>query len=374
MSFQFRPAVRENVGLLIGLAGSSGSGKTYTAMRLAKGIAGDKRFCVIDTEAGRAKHYADLFTFDHGDLKPPFSPAAYADAIAAADAAGYAVIVVDSTSHEHAGEGGILDMQEAEFARMGGRNEVKMTSWIKPKSEHRKMVSRLLQIRAHLILCFRAEEKIEMVKGADGKMEVRKKVTATGLDGWVPICEKNLPYELTASFLLMASKPGVPLPIKLQEQHKALFPLDRPITEESGARLAAWAKGGAGRPVAMGAEAAPVVAAASIATAPEPTGGSLFPPEPAKAEKPTGPGIPGVDHPDERQAIVLLIDAEKAKLERQPTQAVWDKICEDVCGTTTLDMADPAALQDLLGLVKGLLVKDREAVQRTKRILSGSAA
>lgn len=243
-TFTFRPAVRENVGLLIGLAGSSGSGKTYTAMRLAKGIVGDKRFCVIDTEAGRAKHYADQFAFDHGDLKPPFSPAAYADAIAAADGAGYPVIVVDSFSHEHAGEGGILDMQEAEFVRMGSRNEVKMTSWIKPKGEHRKMVSRLLQVRAHLILCFRAEEKIEMVK-VDGKMEVRKKQTTTGLDGWVPICEKNLPYELTASFLLMASRPGVPLPIKLQEQHKAFFPLDQPITEQSGEGLAVWARGGA---------------------------------------------------------------------------------------------------------------------------------
>ena len=103
--FSFRPATRENVALLIGLAGASGSGKTYTAMRLAKGIAGDKPFCVIDTEAGRAKHYADAFRFDHGDLKPPFSPAAYADAIRAADDAHYPVIVVDSMSHEHAGQG-----------------------------------------------------------------------------------------------------------------------------------------------------------------------------------------------------------------------------------------------------------------------------
>ena len=244
MTFTFRPAARENVALLIGLAGSSGSGKTYTAMRLASGISAGKPFAVIDTEAGRAKHYADQFKFDHGDLKPPFSPGAYAEAIAAADAAHYPVIVVDSASHEHAGEGGILDMQEAEYQRMGGTDKVKMTSWIKPKGEHRKMVQKLLQVRAHLILCFRAEEKIEMIRNAEGKMEVRKKVTSTGLDGWVPICEKNLPYELTASFLLMASRPGVPLPIKLQEQHKPLFPLDQPITEDSGKRLAAWAAGG----------------------------------------------------------------------------------------------------------------------------------
>ena len=88
MSFTFRPAVRENVGLLIGLAGGTGSGKTYTALRLAKGICGDKPFALIDTEAGRAKHYADQFKFDHGDLKPPFRPDAYTQAIMAADQAG----------------------------------------------------------------------------------------------------------------------------------------------------------------------------------------------------------------------------------------------------------------------------------------------
>lgn len=248
MTFQFKRAIRENVGLIIGLAGGTGSGKTYTAMRLASGISGDKPFAVIDTEAGRAKHYADAFRFDHGDLMPPFRPSAYQEAIVAADKAGYPVIVVDSMSHEHAGDGGILDMQEAEYQRLGAREAVKMLSWAKPKGEHKKMVQKLLQIRAHLILCFRAEEKIEMVKGADGKVVVQKKVSATGLDGWVPICEKTLPFEATCSFLLLASTPGIPLPIKLQAQHRDLFPLDKPITEESGKRLAAWATGGAPKP------------------------------------------------------------------------------------------------------------------------------
>lgn len=249
MAFSFRPAVRENVGLLIGLAGASGSGKTYTAMRLATGIAGDKPFAVIDTEAGRAKHYADQFRFDHGDLAPPFRPDAYAEAIKAADAAGYPVIVVDSMSHVWAGDGGVLDWQEEELARMAGddwkkRETVKMAAWIKPKMGHKHMVAKLLQVRAHLILCFRAEEKIEMVRGEDGKLKIQPKMTPTGLAGWVPICEKNLPYELTASFLLTADAPGVPKPIKLQEQMRALFPLGDPITEESGRRIAEWAAGG----------------------------------------------------------------------------------------------------------------------------------
>lgn len=247
--FTFRPAVRENVGLLIGVIGPSGSGKTYSAMRLASGIAGDKPFAVIDTEAGRAKHYADQFRFDHGDLRPPFRPNAYAEAIAAADAAGYPVIVVDSSSHEHSGEGGILDMQEAELNRMAGddwkkREACKMAAWIRPKSEHKHFVQRLLQVRAHLILCFRAEEKVEMIKGDDGKMKIVPKQSPVGLSGWIPICEKNLPYELTCSFLLTADAPGMPKPIKLQSQHKELFPLNQPIDERSGKRIAEWAAGG----------------------------------------------------------------------------------------------------------------------------------
>ena len=268
MTFTFRPALRENVGLLIGLIGASGSGKTYTAMRLAAGIAGSKPFAVIDTEAGRAQHYADAFRFDHGDLKPPFRPDAYADAIKAADEAGYPVIVVDSFSHEHAGEGGLLDWHEEEFQRMGGRDSVKMTAWIKPKSAHKKMVQRLLQVRAHLILCFRAEEKVEIIKDENGKTKIVPKKSPTGIHGWTPICEKNLPYELTASFLLTADAPGVPKPIKLQAQHRELFPLDKAITEQSGARIAEWAKGSTAAPQGGSAPLAtsslPAVAAGSL--------------------------------------------------------------------------------------------------------------
>lgn len=247
-NFQFRPAVRENVGLWINLIGGTGSGKTFTAMRLASGIAGSRPFVVLDTENRRALHYADQFKFDHAEIRPPFRPMAYQDAIVAADAAGYPVIVVDSGSHVWAGDGGILDWQEEELNRMAGddygkRERVKMSAWIKPKMAHKHMVQKLLQVKAHIILCLRAEEKIEMVKNSQGRLEVQKKQSLTGKDGWIPICDKSLPFEATCSFLLLASNPGIPNPIKLQEQHKALFPLDVPITEESGKRLASWATG-----------------------------------------------------------------------------------------------------------------------------------
>lgn len=247
MSFEFRPAKRENVPLLLGLAGGTGSGKTYSAMLLAKGLAAGKRFAVIDTENGRARHYADEFEFDSADLRAPFRPERYADAIQAADEAGYPVIVVDSMSHEHAGDGGLLDWHEEEFKRLGSRETVKFTAWIAPKLAHKAMVTRLLQVNAHVILCFRAEEKIEIGKDANGKTVVRPKKSLVGLDGWLPVSEKTLPYELTASFLLTAEAPGLPKPIKLQAQHRAFIPLDQPIGLETGKRLAEWAAGGAPR-------------------------------------------------------------------------------------------------------------------------------
>lgn len=244
----FKPAVLEAVNLIIGLAGGTGSGKTYSAMRMASGMSRGKRFAVVDTENGRAKHYARDFAFDHYDLRPPFRPQGYAEAILAADSAGYPVIVVDSASHEWAGEGGILDWHEEELERMSKgdwnkREACKMAAWIKPKMDHKRMVQRLLQVRAQLVLCFRAEEKVEMVKGDDGKMKIVPKVSRTGLEGWIPICERSLPYELTASFLLTNDAPGVPKAIKLQQQHRALFPAGQPIDEKAGERIAAWAAG-----------------------------------------------------------------------------------------------------------------------------------
>lgn len=239
MSFHFRPAVRESAGILIALAGPSGSGKTMSAMRLASGLCGDKPFAVIDTEAGRATHYSDQFRFDHGDMKPPFRPARYLEAIVAAEEAGYGAVVIDSMSHEYEGEGGIL-----EWADEIGRTVKSPGNWKEPKTAHKRMMNRLLQMRCHLIFCLRAEEKIKIDRHPDSGKTVIIPL------GWTPICEKRFMFEMTASFTLIAEQPGVPqydLPHKLQAQHRAFFPDKQPITEDAGKRLAAWARGGAAR-------------------------------------------------------------------------------------------------------------------------------
>lgn len=242
MSIEFVDAVRQDIRLLILLAGGTGSGKTESAMRLATGLAGMRKFAVIDTENGRALHKADDYSFKHAPLEEPFSPERYAEAVQAADAAGFRVIVIDSGSHEWEGVGGVLDAQTAEYERMGNRESARMASWIEPKQRHKRFVQQLLRSRAHVIMCLRSEDKIEIVK-KDGKTIVQPKESLIGAEGWIPICEKRLPFEATISLLLLQKSPGVPMPIKLERRHQELVATDVPLDEATGERLAAWAKG-----------------------------------------------------------------------------------------------------------------------------------
>jgi hypothetical protein len=267
MSFTLRPAVREKIGLLFGVAGASGSGKTFSALTLAKGIAnGTGKIAVIDTEAGRALHYAPkpgeeadaakgTFNFLHLDFQPPFTPERYIEAIRACEEAGATVIVIDSMSHEWSGEGGCSDMQMAEATRMatdrdGKLNEWKIEAmtapaWKKPKLRHMRMMARLIQTRTHLIFCLRAQEKIKIVKKQDGKGTEIVPV------GFQPICEKNFMFELSGSMTLHPESPGEPrydLPCKLNSELQAIFPQGHRINADAGKRLRMWAESGSDRP------------------------------------------------------------------------------------------------------------------------------
>lgn len=235
-AFDFKPAIRENVSLLIALAGASGSGKTYSALRLAKGLAPNGKIAFIDTEARRGLHYADQFDFMHADMRPPFRPENFVAGIRAAEKAGAEVVIIDSFSHEYDGEGGITDWA-AEIEAGGVKSP---GNWKVPKLAHKKLMNALLQCRASIIFCLRADEKIKIAKEG-GKTVVEQL-------GWMPIAEKRFIFEMTASFTLTPDKPGRPqfdLPHKLQEQHRHMFPEGKPIGEDSGRMLAEWAKGGA---------------------------------------------------------------------------------------------------------------------------------
>lgn len=249
MTVSFRPAKREAIPLLLGVAGGTGSGKTMSALLIARGIAQGEPFAFIDTENGRGLHYADAFPeMQHGDLRAPFRPDAYVQAILAGHAhleqvpKQKRVVVVDSFSHEWTGDGGCLDWVDE---ITGGDPKKKGAAWATVKPAHRRMMTKLLALDAHVIVCLRAEYgKVDIVR-KDGKTEFVPKKTLPGgsLNDWYPESEKAFPYELMASFLVVSDAPGVPHPLKLQQQHRAFVPLDAPLSEQTGRALAAWAAG-----------------------------------------------------------------------------------------------------------------------------------
>lgn len=191
---QIRRAQREGARLVIGLAGVSGSGKTYTAIQLAYGLAGGRADKVgfLDTENRRGSLYADILPepFLIGDLYPPFSPARYSDAIRQFQDAGVEVLVIDSVSHEWEGIGGAQEIAEAGNPRL--------PNWNRAKAEHKRFMSALLTCDMHVIVCIRAREKAKPEKQmVDG----REKTVYVDL-GLQPIQEKNFTFELTAGLML----------------------------------------------------------------------------------------------------------------------------------------------------------------------------
>lgn len=256
---EFTDAVRDDTSLLIAIAGASGSGKTFSALTMATGLAQGEPIYAIDTEAKRMLHYADVFKFKHMDMKPPFTPEAYMEAIQKAERAGAKVIIIDSTSDEYEGVGGLQEMHDDEVARLAKKPYDRMEgweidkfnapAWKVPKTRHKtRLMSPLRQVRAYIIFCLRAEEKIKFVKVFDEKSGREK--TAIESAGWVPICEKRFMYEMTLSFTVTPENPGVPLIEggmavygKIQNQHLPFFPEGKRVSEECGRRLRAWARG-----------------------------------------------------------------------------------------------------------------------------------
>ncbi len=247
MTFKYRPAVLEGATVFIGLAGPSGSGKTYSALRIATGLAQGKPIYMVDTEARRGLHYANQFEFMHGELAAPFRPSSYEEAIAAAKKAGAGCIVVDSMSHEHEGPGGVLEWHEEELYRMAKddwakREKVKFTAWIKPKRARNQLINSILQLGVHCVFCFRAKEKIALIKDDKGK------IVPTPM-GWQPIVGDRFEYEMTALLTLPPNSKGVPdLEIsKMQDQLLPFFKKGAQLDEAMGERLAKWAQGGGDR-------------------------------------------------------------------------------------------------------------------------------
>src|SRR5262245_24559731 len=152
------------------LWGKSGAGKTLTALKLARGLAGpDGTMCVIDTDFEASTLYADAYRFDIQPLDPPFAPDRFTEVLRQLSPH-YDVVVLDTGTHEWTGEGGCLEIRDREALRLKDNS---WAAWAKVTPAHQRFLEALMRCPAHLIVTLRAKTVTEQVKNEKtGKTEV----------------------------------------------------------------------------------------------------------------------------------------------------------------------------------------------------------
>ena len=221
----FQKAKREQVWLKVLLSGASGCGKSYSALRLAKGIAEKcgSSIAYIGTEGSRNKYYADEFDYDLLELEEPFECEKYMNAIDEAVNAGYKVLIIDSMTHEWKWLNDIHD-------KMPGNS---FTNWGKLKPRHHKFMDKVLNSPIHVIATARGKDDW-VLEDKNGK-QVPKKV------GMGQQQDKDISYEYTVSLMIA------------QDTHVASSDKDNThlfdgrfevLTEKDGERLYDWANKG----------------------------------------------------------------------------------------------------------------------------------
>jgi len=169
----------------IGICGVAGSGKTLTALKLARSLG--KKIALVDTENNSSVLYGDRIDFDVLNLEPPFEVSKYIEAIHTAESAGYDVLIIDSLSHAWTGEGGVLDMHEKAATAAKGNS---WAAWREVTPLHNAFVDAMLGANLHIIATMRTKTAYE-VTDSDGK----KKPVKVGL---APVQRDGMEYEFTA--------------------------------------------------------------------------------------------------------------------------------------------------------------------------------
>ena len=231
-----RKAERSQKFLKIALCGASGSGKTFSALLIAKGLGG-KILC-LDTENKSADLYSDIVDFDKVDIEPPFTIIKYLEVMKYAEEHEYTTLIIDSLSHAWAGEGGLLEQKNTLDSKPGSNQ---WTNWLQPGKEQEKLKSAVVQTNINIIGCMRAKEEFILTENDRGK-KVPVKM------GMAPIQREGFGFEFDAQ-LMLDMKHGADSSIG-KDRTRLFEGKYFVISEQTGKDLQEWRMKGKAVPVA----------------------------------------------------------------------------------------------------------------------------
>ena len=239
MGYTLRPAITSEAKPLIGLYSESGRGKTKSALLLAKGFAGDmSKVAMIETEAGRGEVYAKdpvVGGYLVRPIRDNFAPVEYGKAITDVEkAGGILALIIDSASHEWEGSDGVLGWA----AKNQAEGKKGPLVWQMPKMSHqRDFILRLLQTPVPLVIvCMRAKYPMKEVE-KNGKKEW------TRSEYLEPKQSEDILFEMMVHGWI-DEKHNFHGTKYTTDDFRTILIDGKPITVESGKRLAEWAKGG----------------------------------------------------------------------------------------------------------------------------------
>lgn len=218
----FIKATKKQCKLRACLIGVAGSGKTYSALRLATGLGG--KIALIDTERKSASKYADKFNFDVDEMDYP-SIENMVKSIKNAESLGYNVLIIDSLSHSW--QKLLEEVEKLTTTRFDGNS---FRAWGVATPIQRQFIDLLLKTDMHVIFTLRAKTEYVMEMNEKGKM-APKRVGLAGEQG------KDIEYEV--DFLVMIDRNHSAEVIK-DRSGKFQDEFIEQITEETGKTLAEW--------------------------------------------------------------------------------------------------------------------------------------
>ena len=218
----FVKATKKQCKLRACLIGVAGSGKSYSALRMATGLGG--KIAVIDTERKSISKYADKFDFDVDEMDYP-SIENMVKSIKNAESLGYNTLIIDSLSHSW--HKLLEEVEKLTTTRFDGNS---FRAWGVATPIQRQFIDLILKTNMHIIFTLRAKTEYVMEMNEKGKMAPKR----VGLAG-----EQGKDIEFEVDFLVMIDRNHSAEVLK-DRSSKFQDEYIEQITEETGKTLAEW--------------------------------------------------------------------------------------------------------------------------------------